>query len=44
MGHPEPYGLKMVAIGNEQWGSGYSQMRCAGVDVVVILILLYNQQ
>ena len=23
MGHPEPFGLKMIAIGNEQWGSIY---------------------
>jgi alpha-L-arabinofuranosidase len=23
MGHPEPFGLKMIAIGNEQWGEGY---------------------
>lgn len=23
MGHPEPFGLKYLAIGNEQWGPGY---------------------
>ncbi len=23
MGHPEPFNLKMIAIGNEQWGEGY---------------------
>lgn len=23
MGHPEPFGLKMIAIGNEQWGEVY---------------------
>jgi alpha-L-arabinofuranosidase len=23
MGHPEPFGLKMLAIGNEQWGPEY---------------------
>lgn len=23
MGHPEPFGLKFLAVGNEQWGSGF---------------------
>ena len=23
MGHPEPFGMKYLAIGNEQWGPGY---------------------
>ncbi len=23
MGHPQPFNLKMIAIGNEQWGEGY---------------------
>ncbi len=23
MGHPEPFGLKMLGVGNEQWGSQY---------------------
>ncbi len=25
MGHPEPFGLKMLAIGNEQWGPEYPE-------------------
>ncbi|MGG6494959.1 UNVERIFIED_CONTAM: alpha-L-arabinofuranosidase, partial [Bacteroidetes bacterium 56_B9] len=25
MGHPEPFGLKMIAIGNEQWGEVYPE-------------------
>lgn len=25
MGHPEPFGLKMIAIGNEQWGKVYPE-------------------
>ncbi len=25
MGHPESFNLKMIAIGNEQWGEGYVQ-------------------
>lgn len=25
MGHPEPFGLKYLAIGNEQWGPGYPE-------------------
>lgn len=25
MGHPEPFGLKMIAIGNEQWGGSLSR-------------------
>jgi alpha-L-arabinofuranosidase len=23
MGHPKPFGLKMIGVGNEQWGPGY---------------------
>lgn len=25
MGHPEPFGLKMIAVGNEQWGEVYPE-------------------
>ena len=25
MGHPQPFGLKMIAVGNEQWGSVYPE-------------------
>ena len=25
MGHPEPFGMKYIGIGNEQWGEGYPQ-------------------
>ena len=25
MGHPEPFGLKFIAIGNEQWGPEYTE-------------------
>lgn len=25
MGHPEPFNLKQIAVGNEQWGSFYSE-------------------
>lgn len=25
MGHPEPFGLKFLAIGNEQWGTEYTE-------------------
>ena len=25
MGHPEPFNLKMIAIGNEQWGNLYTE-------------------
>ena len=25
MGHPEPFNLKFIGIGNEQWGEGYPQ-------------------
>ncbi len=25
MGHPEPFGLHFIAIGNEQWGPGYPE-------------------
>jgi alpha-L-arabinofuranosidase len=25
MGHPEPFGLKFIAIGNEQWGTEYPE-------------------
>lgn len=33
MGHPEPFNLEFLAIGNEQWGSIYraSQAFCRGV-------------
>lgn len=32
MGHPEPFELKYVGIGNEQWGSGYFRHYEAFVD------------
>ena len=25
MGHPEPFNMKYIAIGNEQWGEGYTE-------------------
>ena len=25
MGHPQPFGMKMIGIGNEQWGAAYTE-------------------
>ena len=25
MGHPDPFGMKMIGIGNEQWGTAYTE-------------------
>lgn len=34
MGHPESFNLKLIAIGNEQWGSLYSERLKPFVDVI----------
>ncbi len=34
MGHPEPFGLKYIAIGNEQWGEEYVERLSAFVDIL----------
>lgn len=34
MGHPEPFGLKMIAIGNEQWGPGYPERLAVFVKAI----------
>lgn len=34
MGHPEPFGLKMIAIGNEQWGEGYVERLIPFMEVL----------
>ena len=34
MGHPEPFGLKFLGIGNEQWGPGYPERLKLFVDVL----------
>ncbi|MCM1520214.1 MAG: carbohydrate binding domain-containing protein [Lachnoclostridium sp.] len=32
MGHPDPFGLKYIAIGNEQWGSEYVERLSRFID------------
>lgn len=34
MGHPEPFGLKFIAIGNEQWGPEYSVRLHPFIDAI----------
>lgn len=34
MGHPEPFGLKYLAIGNEQWGEEYVERLIPFMDVL----------
>lgn len=34
MGHPQPFGLKMIAVGNEQWGSVYPERLEAFVKAI----------
>jgi len=34
MGHPEPFNLKMIAIGNEQWGTLYTERLVVFMDAI----------
>lgn len=34
MGHPQPFGLKMIAVGNEQWGTMYPERLEAFVKAI----------
>ena len=34
MGHPEPFGMKYIGIGNEQWGEGYPQRLAVFVKAI----------
>ena len=34
MGHPEPFGMKYIGIGNEQWGPGYPARLKPFVDAI----------
>ena len=34
MGHPEPFNLKYIGIGNEQWGEGYPQRLAVFVKAI----------
>ena len=34
MGHPEPFGLKFIAIGNEQWGPEYPEHLAPFIDAI----------
>jgi alpha-L-arabinofuranosidase len=34
MGHPAPFGLKLIAIGNEQWGSEYIDRLTPFIDAI----------
>ena len=38
MGHPEPFGLKFVAIGNEQWGAIYPELLQPFLDQVRMVL------
>jgi alpha-L-arabinofuranosidase len=39
MGHPAPFNLKFVGIGNEQWGKEYPE-RVQDENITVIAVLL----
>ena len=34
MGHPEPFGMKYIGIGNEQWGEGFPQRLAVFVKAI----------